>query len=378
MARSDGATGVIDCRRAGGMVRRGVVWGVVATLFIAGAASAVTFGSNAGPPSSPAGPLRALAAPHGISLGAAVDAEALENDPVYGATLARELSMVTPENVMKWRTIHPEPARYDFTAADRLVKFATRHGMRVRGHTLVWHIDNPTWLTEGSFTRHQLSAILRDHIKTVVGHFRGRIAQWDVVNEAISDDGTLRETVWSRGIGPSYIDRAFRWAHAADPEAKLFYNDYGGEGRGVKADAIYRLVAGMRRRGVPIDGVGLQMHTAVGEAPRPKDVVKNMRRIAGLSLGVAVTEMDVAVAVPAAASSLSRQARVYGDGLSACLLVRRCTAFVTWGFTDRYSWIPTSKPGLGDALPFDANYELKPAYEALRRALDVPTRRRGS
>lgn len=354
------------------------MWGVVATLFIAGAASAVTFGSNAGPPSSPAGPLRALAAPHGISLGAAVDAEALENDPVYGATLARELSMVTPENVMKWRTIHPEPARYDFTAADRLVKFATRHGMRVRGHTLVWHIDNPTWLTEGSFTRHQLSAILRDHIKTVVGHFRGRIAQWDVVNEAISDDGTLRETVWSRGIGPSYIDRAFRWAHAADPEAKLFYNDYGGEGRGVKADAIYRLVAGMRRRGVPIDGVGLQMHTAVGEAPRPKDVVKNMRRIAGLSLGVAVTEMDVAVAVPAAASSLSRQARVYGDGLSACLLVRRCTAFVTWGFTDRYSWIPTSKPGLGDALPFDANYELKPAYEALRRALDVPTRRRGS
>ena len=134
----------------------------------------------------------------------------------------------------------------------------------------------PAWLTEGTWTRDELIAIIREHITTVVGHYRGRVAAWDVVNEGVGDDGSLRDTIWLRGIGPEYIDMAFRWAHEADPDALLFYNDYAGEGLGTKSDAIYALVQGLLERGVPINGVGLQMHVSLRWSPQPQDVAANM------------------------------------------------------------------------------------------------------
>ena len=315
--------------------------------------------------------LRSLAQNRGIVIGAAVAINALRNEPVYREVLAREFSSLTPENVMKFRFLHPERDRYDFTDADTLVTFAEDNNMKVRGHTLVWHIELPKWLTEGKFTRQQLLQILRDHIYTVVGHYRGKVFAWDVVNEGIGDNNALRDTIWLRGIGPEYIDLAFRWAHEADPKARLFYNDYGGEGLGAKSDAIYNLVRGMLQRGLPIHGVGLQMHVGLNNAPPPADVAVNIQRLTALGLDVHITEMDVKIqnGTGTQAERFAAQAKIYRDMLAVCLSQRICQAFVLWGFTDKHSWIPwyTKKPDA--ALIFDNSYRPKPAYNALREVL---------
>ena len=320
---------------------------------------------------TPALSLRSFAQVRDIQIGAAVAPTPLRSERLYAETLAREFSMVTPENAMKFEFLHPGRDRYDFSEADAIVAFAEGHGMQVRGHTLVWHRQLPRWLKEGNWTRNELIEILREHIMTVVGHYRGRIVTWDVVNEAIANDGSLRDTIWLRGIGPQYIDMVFRWAHEADPDALLFYNDYGGEGRGRKSDAIHGLVQGLLRRGVPIHGVGLQMHLSVAKYPAPQDVAANMIFLSALGLTVHVTEMDVRIEGPTTEGELAQQARIYRDMLEVCLSAENCRAFVLWGFTDRYSWIPYFFPGWGTGLVFDSSYRPKPAYNAL---MDVLTR----
>lgn len=316
-----------------------------------------------------AAPLRTLAQARGLLIGAAVDADALQTESTYREVLAREFNLVTPENALKFGPVHPERERYDFGPADAIVEFAEENGMLVRGHTLVWHSQLPDWLTEGEFTRAELMAILREHIRTVVGRYRGRIQAWDVVNEAIGDDGALRDTIWLQGIGPEYLDLAFQWAHEADPEARLFYNDYGAEGRGAKADAVYALARDLLARGVPIDGVGLQMHISADGRPPPARVAANIRRLGELGLQVQITEMDVRLREPAAEDDLARQAEVYRGQLQVCLQVEDCTAFVLWGYTDRHSWVPGLAPGWGSALIFDEEYRPKPAYRALQETL---------
>jgi endo-1,4-beta-xylanase len=211
-----------------------------------------------------------------------------------------------------------------------------------------------------------LIEILREHVTTVVGRYRGRIVAWDVVNEAVADDGSLRDTIWSRGIGPEYVEMAFRWAHEADPDALLFYNDYGGEGLGRKSDGIYGLVGDLVARGVPVHGVGLQMHVSLGWSPRPQDVAANVARLAELGLEVHVTEMDVRIKAPVTEEELAQQARVYRDLLQVCLSAQSCKAFLLWGFTDRHSWIPHFFTGWDAALIYDEAYRPKPAYDMLR------------
>ena len=320
---------------------------------------------------TPTSSLRTLAGAHNMHIGAAVALGPLQCESLYAETLAREFSMLTPENVMKFGPLHPEQERYDFAAADAIVAFARSHDMQVRGHTLVWHNQLPSWLTKRDWTREALIEILREHITTVVGRYRGRVGAWDVVNEAVADDGSLRDTIWLQGIGPEYLDMAFRWAHEADPEARLFYNDYNGEGQGCKADAIYKWVRDFVRRGVPIRGVGLQMHVALDRFPEPQAVAANVERLAGLGLEVHITEMDVRIEEPATAEDLHRQASVYGDMLRVCLTADNCSAFVLWGFTDRWSWIPHFFEGCGRALILDEDYRPKPAYHALREALSA-------
>jgi endo-1,4-beta-xylanase len=240
--------------------------------------------------------------------------------------------------------------------------------MKVRGHTLVWHNQNPQWLINGNFSHDEISRILREHIQTVVTRYRGRIYAWDVVNEAIDDSSKQRQTFWSNALGEDYIRQVFLWAHEADPEAKLFYNDYGGEALGPKSDAIYGLLRNLKARDVPIDGIGLQSHFQSEQPPNMEDVATNMRRLAALGLEIHVTEFDVRMALPSSEQKLLTQAKVYRDYLSACVSVSRCKAFLTWGFTDKYSWIPGRFPGMGAALPLDESYQAKPAYRAL---LDV-------
>ncbi len=355
--------------------------------------------------------LRDAARSSGMLIGTAVRPAQL-SEVAYASTLAREFNMVEPEDALKWEVVHPEPESFDFSQADQIIDFARRHDMKVRGHTLVWHRQNPKWLTEGNYTSGELAGILEKHIKTVVGHYRGKIFAWDVVNEAFDElrPGELRDTIWrdQPGIGVvsggvassheprtssnparpepaarssqqpySYIERCFRWAHEADPQALLFYNEAEAEAVNPKSDAIYAMVRDFRERGVPIDGVGFQMHVSKLHAD-VASISANIQRFTALGVQVHITELDVALPVGAEHNArpedLQLQADIYGQIAAACLShhlsYAGCTAIQTWGFTDKYSWIGShSKQTQGAALLFDRNYRAKPAYEALRNTL---------
>lgn len=313
--------------------------------------------------------LRRLAEPAGPRIGAAVSVSILEKDSAYRSLLATQFDLATPENAMKFSVIHPERGRYDFSHADALVAFAERHGMAVNGHVLVWDQQLPDWLIQGRFSRDELKAILRDHIETLVSRYKGRVVSWDVAAEAVGEDGRQRETFWSRGIGPDYLELAFRWAHAADPKAILRYNDYGGEDMGAKSQGIYHLMDTLLGRGVPVGAVGLQMHVSPDDAPGALEVRMNMNRLAALGLETDITEMDVALREPATSAALADQAAIYGSMFRVCLNAPSCRSFSTWGVTDRYSWIPEFFPGQGSALLFDTGYAPKPAFRQLAEQL---------
>lgn len=339
---------------------------------LAGSATAFWLQGGVAAAASATAPLRRLAAPRGIHIGAAVSYDALIADADYRRVLRREFNIVTPENVMKWGPIHPDRNRYDFEAADRIVAEARKAHMRVRGHTLVWHMQNPAWLTEGTFTRDEAIAVLREHIQTVVGRYRGKIAQWDVLNEAFGDlDGSPRNTIWRQRIGPDYIEMAFRFAHEADPRAKLYYNDFLTEISAAKFEAVLALVIDLKARGVPIDGVGFQTHAfyGVGCTGCVATLAAQFARVDAAGLDIAITELDAGLPQPTTPALLQQQADFYGGVVAACRSVRRCRTIVAWGFTDRYSWIPAFIPGQDDALPFDRDYQPKPAYFAIQRAL---------
>jgi endo-1,4-beta-xylanase len=315
--------------------------------------------------------LRSKAQTLKFSIGTAVRLGPLMNDANYAKILAREFNVLTAEDAMKFGAIHPTRIRFDFADADNIVNFATTHGMKVRGHTLVWGRHLPRWLVEGSFSKTEVSAILRHHIETVVGRYRGRVFAWDVVNEAIDVEGAgLRETFWSKMLGSDYIAQALTWAQNADPHAKLFYNDYDGAALGAKSDAIFNLLKSLRVRGLPISGIGLQSHFALETPPKMSDVATNMKRLAALGLEIQVTEFDVRMAMPVTDQELQDQAQIYLDYLSTCLSVANCKAFLSWGFTDKYSWISDFFTGHGAALPFDEEYRPKPAYRAMAQALN--------
>lgn len=325
-------------------------------------------------PIVPAGdttPLRVLAAGRHMLLGAAIDRgfRYPGSDGVqFRSVFARELNVLTPENDMKFDHLHPARNTYRFESADSLVAFAEQNGMKVRGHTLVWHQQLPAWVTSGAFSQDTARAILADHIATVVGHYKGRILEWDVVNEAFNDDGTRRVTPWSTMVGPDYIERAFRAARAADSTVGLFYNDYNIEGIGPKSDSVYAMAQDFLARGVPITGIGFQSHFVVGGVP--SSLAANVARFAALGLQVHFTELDVRMQLPATQSSLDIQAQNYRDVVSVCMQSPACNTVVMWGLTDKESWVPGTFPGWGAALILDAQYQPKPAYTALRTLLE--------
>lgn len=345
------------------------------------------------PPSSSAQTLRTVATRNGLLAGAAV-APRLLSQPDYAATLVREFNMVEAENVMKWPITEPSQGHFNFTPGDQIVAFAQAHGMQVRGHNLLWDKQNPAWLTKGHFTAAQLSAILHAHIQTVSRHYAGKVFAWDVVNEAFDEQGHLKHTLWydqpgigMAGQGTKYIEQAFRWAHAADPHALLFYNDFNVADINAKSTAMYEMVRDFRRRGVPINGVGLQMHHSNLNPASLATLQANLARFAALGVQIHITEMDVALPVSAPGQllhpeDLQRQAAIYRTVAAACAAQPACTAFQTWGITDRYSWIPGYTHGKkGDALMFDRHYQPKPAWHAVLQGLKkstpaIATRRR--
>ena len=323
--------------------------------------------------------LREEAAQTSRLVGSAVRDSQLSEVP-YATTLAREFNLLEPEDALKWEVIHPGPATFDFLPADRIMIFARMHGMKVRGHTLVWHHQLPAWISAQEFSPAQLHHLLEEHIRTVVEHYRGKVFAWDVVNEAFDENGQLRSTIWSDapgiglGTGTAFLEAALRWTNAADPDALLFINEAECETVNRKSDAIYEVVKDLQRRKVPLNGMGLQMHI-FDLNPDFDGIAANIHRFAALGLLVHITEMDVAVPLNADGrlknpGDLVRQADIYRRIAAICFSEPRCTAFQTWGFTDKYSWIRSSTRGAkGDALLFDAAYVPKPAYFGLRDGL---------
>lgn len=294
-----------------------------------------------------------------VLAGVAIRADRL-GDEGYAQAAGRLFGSVTPENELKWDATEPEPGRFDFEAADEIVAFAAERDQRVRGHALVWHQQLPAWVT-GSLAQ------MRRHIEGLAGRYRGRMAQWDVVNEALGDRGGLRDTPFLRAIGEGYIARAFTIARRADPQARLAYNDYGAESPATpKGQALYRLVGALKGQRVPIDVVGFQTHADLRPIP---GFERQLRRIAALGVDVELTEVDVRLPVKATPADLRAQAVAYRRIVEACRAVPRCRAITFWGLDDGDSWIPRFFPGRGNALLLDAQLRPKPAYEAVRQAL---------
>ncbi len=309
--------------------------------------------------------LRGFASQNGIYIGAAAWTYHLA-DPLLNEILAREFNMLTPEHEAKFCMISTQRGEYDFSRVDELVKFAEDNNMVIHGHTLIWHSCSPDWVENADWTRTEAIEVLREHITTVVERYKGRILYWDVVNEAF-DGGELRDTAWLRMIGPDYIELAFEFAHEADPDALLLYNDYGAEGMGEKSDAVYAMAQDFLARGVPIHGIGMQGHFTLGTI-NYASIAANVARLGELGLEVQFTEVDVRHAGEATSEIMEEQARAYYKLMELCLDNEACSAFIVWGVSDKYTWLreasfvnnPTVEP-----LLFDDDLKPKLAYYVL-------------
>ncbi|PRX43294.1 endo-1,4-beta-xylanase (glycosyl hydrolase family 10) [Prauserella shujinwangii] len=315
----------------------------VASALVAGAGQAAA-----------ASTLGEAAAEQGRYFGTAVAANRLgESD--YVATLNREFNSITAENEMKWDALQPSRGSFNFSSADRIADHARSQGMQLRGHTLVWHSQLPSWV--GNLGASELRSAMNNHITTVMQRYRGRVGSWDVVNEAFEENGSRRNSVFQQRLGNGYIEEAFRTARAADPNAKLCYNDYNTDTWSyAKTQGVYEMVRDFVSRGVPIDCVGFQAHFNSGN-PMPSNYHTTLQNFADLGVDVQITELDIA-------GSGQSQAEQYGGVVQACLAVSRCDGITVWGVTDKYSWRSGDTP-----LLFDGNYNPKPAYHAVLEAL---------
>jgi endo-1,4-beta-xylanase len=328
--------------------------------------------------------LRALAARIGLRFGTALIPQDIDT-PNYAAIAAGQFDVYTPGNEMKWQVVEPEQGVFDWTGADNLVNFAKANNALVRGHTLCWHNQLPDWLTtnvaNGDYTQAQLLDLLQEHIFTEVGRFRGKIWQWDVCNEFLTDSnpsGVDPNNWWIVNAGPEVIPLAFKWAHEADPKALLFYNDYniGGEdGSNAKFNAAYALAQSLRKN-AHIDGVGIQGHLDTQFGWSPQRLQQDIESFASLGLKVAITEADVRTFVNNATDQVPTdnlaqfaQPYEYSEMLKAALAVPQCISFTVWGFTDSDSWVPGTFAGEGYAGIYDVNQNPKAAYYALQSDL---------
>jgi endo-1,4-beta-xylanase len=308
-------------------------------------------------PADAASTLGAAAATSGRYFGAAVAANHL-GESQYATVLDREFNAVTPENEMKWDTVESSRGSFTFGPADQIVSHAQSHSQKIRGHTLVWHSQLPGWVS-GLQSATDVRSAMNSHINGVMAHYKGKIYAWDVVNEAYQDgsSGARRDSIFQQRLGNGYIEEAFRTARAADPAAKLCYNDYNiDDANAAKTRAVYTMVSDFKARGVPIDCVGLQSHFN-GQSPVPGNYQQNIQQFASLGVDVQITELDIE-------GSGTAQANSYRSVVQACMAVSRCTGITVWGIPDNYSWRSSGTP-----LLFDSGYNKKPAYDAVLTAL---------
>jgi len=335
-------------------------------------------------------PLRDRAAVKGLVYGAAGPHGALSSDVEFAAYFAQECAILVPESVLKWEALRPDPNRFDFTAGDRLAAFARNHGLLYRGHTLVWHRALPQWF-EPTVNSRNAEQLLLDHIATVVGHYAGKMHSWDVVNEAVHpQDGRpdgLRNSPWLQLLGPDYIDIAFRAAAEADPQALLVYNDYGLDydtrEEEARRTAVLKLLERLKSKGTPIQALGIQAHLLRNDKPffNPAKLSRFLREVASLDLKILITEMDVTdKKLPSDVTRRDRLvAAAYEDYLSVVLQEPAVIAVLTWGLSDRYTWLAQDKPRADRApvrpLPLDVQLRRKLAWNAIARAFDKAPKR---
>ena len=345
-----------------GALRRRAALGVVFAIAVLCAIWLVRGGADAKP--LPGQPLRVLAKQKGLEIGTAVRGDQAKKNRAYRQLIAAQFSTVTPENEMKWEQIEPERGTFEFGPADEIVDRAREASQKIRGHTLVWHFQLPGWVR--ALGADDLRQATREHIRRVMEHYKDDVGVWDVVNEPVSDRGGLRPSVFARRLGPGFIADAFRTARTADADAKLYLNEIGAEGINAKSNRLYEIVSALKRDGVPIDGVGFQVHANL--AGLPADFLANMQRFRALGLEIAITEADVGLKLSPSAQDLEAQARIYEQIVNRCMSVR-CTSLTFWGFTDSRSWISETQAGMGAATLLDDTLQPKPAFFAVQRAL---------
>ena len=292
----------------------------------------------------------------------------------------RQFNMMVCENEMKFDALEPSRNDFRFGSADELVSLAQKNGMAIRGHCLVWHSQLPKWVSsdgkknDENWTREEALEIMRNHITKVMQHYKGKVREWDVVNECLDDDQSIvrsnpdaytlrQQSVWQRAIGDDYVEWAFKYAHEADPDAELYLNDYGVELQGkTKSLAFYNLAVSLKEKGIPIHGVGLQCHFSVGEVDGVK-LNRTIRRFAEAGLKCIITELDMGIPSTSAAN-LEEQARMYRMITDIVLNNDNCPSMVVWGIKDNDSWRSGSNP-----LLYDSGLGCKPAWYAVRSAL---------
>jgi endo-1,4-beta-xylanase len=328
--------------------------------------------------SLPSPPLKELSRQHGIEVGNFAITTLIRKRP-YRDILTSQFDFVLADNTPNWYFtdggLRPSPTTYNYKQMDEVVNFAKQHNMAIQSHHYLWGEEKwlPEWLKNGNYNKDQLYNLMHDHIQTVGSHYKGQIREWTVVNEAFTRGQNLNglHDWWADNTGgKEYIDKAFIWAHEADPSTKLILNDFHNEGINTISDEMYNYIKGAKERGVPIDGIGMQMHIDGAHPPEKDEVITNMKRFGALGVDVYVTEFDVNMNdVQADIPDRNQiEAQIYYEMTRACIESKVCHSFAILGVTDKETWyehlgLPDSRP-----LPFDKNYNPKPAFFSLREA----------
>ncbi|MBR2197802.1 MAG: endo-1,4-beta-xylanase, partial [Fibrobacter sp.] len=290
-----------------------------------------------------------------------------------------QFNAVVAENEMKFDATEPNENTFSYDKGDKMVKYAQENGMRVRGHALAWHNQVPYWVNSYSGQKEQLLAVLKNHIENVVGHWKGQIAEWDVVNEAVNDDNNhgwrSNGSVWFEGIGAEFLDSAFVWAHVADPDAELCYNDYAiewGLGNGSKAGFVLEQVKRWKANNIPITCVGTQTHIEISHETTPQNVRAFAKELAKLDIKLNITELDIGFPKGSAGqlgqSDYEKQGHLYRQFMDVFLEEPNMGEFVIWGLTDAHSWLDNSQ-GKTQGLLWDKQYKAKPAFDSVMASL---------
>ncbi|KAI1474102.1 glycoside hydrolase family 10 protein [Daldinia eschscholtzii] len=295
--------------------------------------------------------------------------------PQYDAILqdTDEFGQTTPTNGQKWLFTEPERGVFNFTEGDIVASIAAENDQLLRCHTLVWHSQLAPWVEEGVWTLEELRLIIVEHITQLMGHYKGQCYAWDVVNEALNEDGTYRESVFYNVLGEEFIKLTFSTAAEIDPSAKLYYNDYNLESPGAKSEGAIRIVKLLQEAGIRIDGVGMQAHLVASRAPTLDQQTAVMESYGALGVEVALTELDVRVEMPINETSMAWQSEVYKNSTRACVQVAACVGVTIWDFYDPFSWVPAVFPGEGAALLRSDDFTKHPAYYAAIEALTNKT-----